>query len=210
MATLGGALKRREKITGRLADALAWLVLGACSARRFVAEGRRAEDLPLALWALGEASYEVERALRGVLDNLPARPVAWLLRAIVFPLGADLRGPNDALGAEVARALLDEPGVRERLTASIYVPPEEEPGLGHLEAALGHARRALAVEARIRRAVREGVIDRAPGDALVEKALAAGVIRAEERDWLREAEEARAEAIQVDAFAPEDFARLRR
>jgi acyl-CoA dehydrogenase len=136
--------------------------------------------------------------------------VAWLLRALVFPLGADLRGPDDALGAEAARALLDDPGVRERLTATSYVPPADEPGFGHLEDALRHARRALAVEARIRRAVREGVIDRAPGDVLAEKALAAGLIRPEERDWLREADEARNEAIQVDAFEPGEFARLRR
>jgi acyl-CoA dehydrogenase len=210
MATLGGALKRREKITGRLADALAWLVLGACAARRWVVEGRRAEDLPLAEWAAREAVYEVERALRGVLDNLPARPVAWGLRALVFPLGADLRGPDDALGAEAARALLDDPDVRERLTASIYVPPADEPGLGHLEDALRHARRALAVEARIRRAVHESVIDHAPGDVLVEKALAAGVIRPEEREWLREADEARDEAIQVDAFEPGEFGGMRR
>jgi acyl-CoA dehydrogenase len=210
MATLGGALKRREKITGRLADALAWMVLGACAARRFVVEGRHEGDLPLAQWAGEEASYEIERALRGVIDNLPARPAAWLLRALVFPLGADLRGPDDALGAEAARALLDEHEVRERLTASIYVPPPQESGLGHLEDALRHARRALAVEARIRRAVREGLIDRAPGDALVEKALAAGVIGKEEREWLREADEARSEAIHVDAFEPEEYLRLRR
>ncbi len=210
MATLGGTLKRREKITGRLADALAWMVLGACAARRFVTEGRREAELPLALWACAEANYEIEHALRGVLDNLPTRPAAWLLRALIFPLGASLRGPDDALGSEVARALLDEPEVRENLTASIYVPAAQEPGLGHLEDALGRARRALSVEARIRRAVREGVIDRAPGDALVERAMEAGVIDREEREWLREADEARSEAIQVDAFEPEEYLGLRR
>jgi hypothetical protein len=45
---------------------------------------------------------------------------------------------------------------------------------------------------------------------LVEKALAAGVIRPEEREWLREADEARDEAIQVDAFEPGEFGRMRR
>jgi hypothetical protein len=34
MATLGGELKRREEITGRLADVLAWLYLACSSARR--------------------------------------------------------------------------------------------------------------------------------------------------------------------------------
>jgi acyl-CoA dehydrogenase len=210
MATLGGALKRRERLTGRLADALAWLLLGACAVRRWVAEGRHPEDLPLAEWAAREAGYEIERALRGVLDNLPARPVAWLLRGLVFPLGGESRGPDDALSSDAAQALLDEPQVRERLTASIFVPAPDEPGLGLLEDALRHARRALAVEARIRRAVREGRIDHAPGEELAEAAMAAGVIGPEEREQLREAARARDEAIRVDAFEPEEFARLRR
>jgi acyl-CoA dehydrogenase len=210
MATLGGALKRREKITGRLADALAWMTLGGCAARRFVVEGRRPEDLPLALWACAEANRHVEQALHGVLTNLPSRPAAWLLRGLVFPFGPELRGPDDALGSEVARALLDDSEVRERLTADIYLPPPDEPGLGHLEDALRHARRALSVEARIRRAVREGVIDRAPGDALAQRAVEAGIIGEEERAWLREADEARQEVIQVDAFEPEEYLRLRR
>ena len=210
MATLGGQLKRREKITGRLADGLAWLVLGASAARRYVDDGRPEAELPLARWGALEANAQVERALRGVIDELPSRPAAWLLRALVFPLGADLRGPDDALGAQVAQVLLEDVEVRDRLTAAIYRPPADEPGLGRLEAALEPARRALRVEARIRRAVRDGVIDHAPGDVLAEKALAAGVIGPEEMEWLREADEARDEAIRVDDFDPDEYLALRR
>lgn len=47
-------------------------------------------------------------------------------------------------------------------------------------------------------------------DVLAEKALAAGVIRPEEREWLREADEARDEAILVDAFEAGGFERRRR
>jgi len=209
MGTLGGALKRRERITGRLADALAWMYLASAALKRFADEGCPARDRPFALWACAHAELEIERALRGVLDNLPARPVAWLLRPLVFPLGARRRGPSDALGSAVASRLLDDPEARLALTRDIYVPAQDEPGLGRLEAALAKARDALAIEARIRAAVREGRLDHAPGDDLADLALEAGVIDADERKRLHAADEARDEVIQVDAFPPETFRRLR-
>ena len=97
-----------------------------------------------------------------------------------------------------------------RITRDIYIPPPSEAGLGRLEAALEHAVEALAIETRIRDAVRTGRIDRAPGDALVELALVAGVITEEERGRLRAANEAREEAIQVDAFDPGAYRSLAR
>jgi acyl-CoA dehydrogenase len=210
MATLGARLKRREKITGRLADALAWMYLASATLERFHAEGALERDLPFARWACRHALAEVDRALTGVLDNLPARPVAWLLRPLVFPLGRRARGPDDRLGAEVARALLDDRDARAALTRSIFVPPPEEPGLGRLETALDKATAALAVEKKLREAVRSGRIDHAPGGRLADLALEAGVIDSDEHKRLRDADEARDLAIEVDAFDPDSYRRLRR
>jgi len=210
MGTLGGELKRREKVTGRLADALAWQYLASATLKRFADDGRPQRDLPFVLWACEHAEQRIECALRGVLDNLPARAAAWALGPLVFPLGGGQRGPDDALGAAVASRLLDEPEARLALTRDIYVPPPEEPGLGRLEAALVKARGALAIEARLRAAVRSGRLDRAPGERLADLALEAGVIDAAEHKQLHDADEARDEAIQVDAFPPEHFRRLAR
>jgi acyl-CoA dehydrogenase len=210
MGTLGGQLKRREKITGRLADGLAWMYLASATLKRFADDGRPERDLPFVRWACEHAEQRIDEALRGVLDNLPARAAARALRPLVFPLGARRRGPDDALGAAVASRLLDEPEARLALTRHIYVPPQDEPGLGRLEAALVKARGALAIEARLRAAVRSGRLDHAPGERLADLALEAGVIEAEEHKQLHEADEARDEVIQVDAFAPEHFARLAR
>lgn len=209
MATLGGQLKRREKLSGRLADALAWLYLASAAAKRFWDEGQPALDVPFVRWACQHALHEIQKALAGILDNLPNRAPR-MLRVLVFPLGARYRAPSDALGAQVARALLEDREGRLRLTRDIYIPPRHEPGLGRLEAALDKAVEALAVEARIRDAVRAGRIDRAPGDALVDLALKAGVITEQDRKRIRAADEARDEVIQVDAFDPEAFRSLRR
>jgi acyl-CoA dehydrogenase len=208
MITLGGGLKRREKITGRLADVLAWCYLASAALKRFHDEGARREDLPFVEWGCETAFERAEAALDGIVRNLPNRPAAWLLRALVLPLGRWSHGPSDALGAAVARAVLDDGETRDRLTAGIHLPSGEEPGLGRLDAALGEAVAALAIEAKLRRAVRDGSLAHAPGDELAAQARRAGVLSEEDLLLLRKADRARDEAIQVDAFTPQAFPRL--
>ena len=209
MATLGGRLKRMEKLSGRLADVLAWMYLGAAALKRYVDDGEPQQDLPFVEWCATHALYQIQTALVGLLDNFPNRPVAWLLRRLVFPLGARYRPPSDRLGSAVARQLLEDRAARLALTADIHVPPPDEPGLGRLEAALDHAVEALAVETKLRDAVRAGRLDRAPGDALLMQALHAGIVTAEEFQTVLQADEIRDEVIQVDAFDPETFRSLR-
>jgi acyl-CoA dehydrogenase len=209
MATLGGALKRREKITGRLADLLAWSYLASAALKRFHDEGSRASDLPLVRFACETCFERAEQALDGILRNLPSRAAAAGLRLLTLPFGRRERGPDDRLGGEVARVALDDADVRDRLTAGIYRPSPEELGLGRLEAALADAQAALPVEAKLRRAVRDGRLAHAPGEELARAAHAVGLLSDQELALLHEADRARDEAIQVDTFAPEKFPRAR-
>jgi acyl-CoA dehydrogenase len=209
MATLGGKLKRREKITGRLADALAWMYLATAALKRYVDDGTPSRDLPFVHWGCTHALHQIQTAMTGILDNLPSRPVTWLLRPLLFPLGARYRPPSDRVGSAVARGLLEDRVARLALTADIYVPPSNEAGLGRLEAALDEAVAALAVETKIRDAVRAGLLDKAPGDVLLEAALHAGIITDGDRETVVSADRVRDEVIQVDAFGPEPFRALR-
>ncbi|MEM7305860.1 MAG: acyl-CoA dehydrogenase [Planctomycetota bacterium] len=203
MGTLGGTLKRKEKITGRLADALAGLYLASATLHRFEAEGRRAEDLPFAQWSCEKALYDIQEALRGVFRNLPLRPAAMLLRLAVFPTGARNAPPSDELGHRVAKALLDGSGQRLVLTPDVYEPPAEELGLGSLEAAHERVVDGLGVQRKIRDAVRARKLEKKPAATLAKRALANGVITAAEQELLQAAEAARQEAIAVDSF-PQD------
>src|SRR5699024_68099 len=72
MGVLGGSLKRREKISGRLADALAWQYLAAATLKRYHDEPKLSSNYDLARWATALALYRVQEALIGVLDNLPS------------------------------------------------------------------------------------------------------------------------------------------
>ncbi|HKA16304.1 MAG TPA: acyl-CoA dehydrogenase [Myxococcota bacterium] len=210
MATLGERLKRRETITGRLADALAWLYLGSAVVKRFRDAGELARERPLAQWATERALAEIENALAGVLRHFPSRPAAWLLGALVFPLGRRELGPDDALGAKVAETLLGDDRARESLTAGIFVPPASEAGLGGLEAALAAVRPALAIERRIEQAVRDGELAGLSEGELAKKSVAIGLITEAEMELLARADRARVRAIEVDAFDPDEFRALRR
>ena len=208
MGTLGGSLKRREKISGRLADALAYMYLASAALKRYHDEAKTTANFNLACWSAEHCLYRVQEALRGVLENLPMRAAAWWLSWVIFPLGARFRPPSDKLGARVARDILEDREARLNLTGDIFVPPQDEPGLGVLEAALDKAVRAIPVETKLRDAVRAGQLDLAPGYMLDEMGLKAGVITQEEYQTLQDAEAARNEVIAVDAFDAETFKTL--
>jgi acyl-CoA dehydrogenase len=208
MGTLGGSLKRREKLSGRLADALAYLYLASAALKRYHDEPKTRSNHALACWTTELCLYRIQEALLGVLDNLPVRWAAVLLKLAIFPLGARFRPPSDRLGAEVARDILEDREARRTLTADVFVPPPDEPGLGALEAALDKAVRAIPIETKLRDAVRAGTLDRAPGYMLDDLGIAAGVISGAEYDLLNEARDARDEVIAVDAFDPERYKTL--
>ncbi len=209
MGTLGGTLKRREKISGRLADALAWMFLASATIKRFHDQPDTEYAHDLAVWSGYHSLVQIQEALLGTIENLPLRPASWLLRMLIFPLGARFRPPGDRLGGRVARHLLEDRVARVDLSADIHVPNPEDPGLGRLEAALSKAVAALPVETKLRDAVRAGQLDRAPGHMLDDLGLAAGIISQQEYDQLNAARDLRNEVIMVDAFAPDEFRKLR-
>jgi acyl-CoA dehydrogenase len=210
MATLGGALKRKETLSGRLADALAWMYIHSAALKRYVDDGQPKSDWPYVRWVSAHASYQIESALEGVLDNMPSRPAAWVLRGLIFPFGARRRPPSDRISAAVARSLLTDAEARERLTAGIYMPDAGEPGLGRLESAYRKILAAAPADRKIRDAARARRLKHAEGCALFEEGVRQGVITEAERKLLCEAHAARQDVIQVDAFEFEAFAQLRR
>jgi acyl-CoA dehydrogenase len=204
MGTLGGSLKRREKITGRLADALAWMYIGAAVVNRHVHEGKDA-DKALFDWAIAEALFNVQEALRGVLDNLPNRLAATAIRPFVFPLGARLRPPTDRTTAACARALLDGGEARVRLTRDMFLPGANDPGLGRLERALALTVEAEPLRKKLRDAQKAKILTRGSELDVLDEAVTKNVLIAAERDKVKLAWEARDDAVQVDAYAPDAY-----
>jgi acyl-CoA dehydrogenase len=199
MGSLGGTLKRRERLTGRLADALAWLYIASTVIKRHVDDGQEPAVRPQVTWALDHALFEIQSALHGFYENV-GNPVVSMARVVVFPLGARYRPPSDRLGAEVAESLQERSEAWTALTRGIYHPPTDEPGLGQLEDALQKVVAARPVHALLKEATRDGRLDRRPQETLLARAEAAGILDASQRSAAETAEAARSRAIAVDAF----------
>ncbi len=205
MATLGGALKRKECLTGRLADALAGLYFGSAALKRFVADGQPERDRALVRWSCEQSLFGIQEALRGLIANLPNRPAAWLLGRVVFPIGAWQKAPSDRLTARVAKALIDDGDAVQAMCSDIYVPPRYEEGFGKLEHALDLVVASRRPHDKIKEAVRSGELERRPKDTLVDRARAAGVIGSDDLELINEANAARLDVIQADAFTADEY-----
>ncbi len=203
MGVLGGALKRKEKLSARLGDVLSYLFLCSTTLKRFEDDGRPAADAPLMHWAIWDAMFKTQTALEGVISNFPNRFVATVMRRTVFPLGRPYVIPSDQLGHEVARLLIEPSATRDRLTAGMYLPQAEQDVVRALESALEATMATEPIEARIREAQKAGRVGIKGGEDGPAAALAAGVITADELAVVRRAKRLVEEVIRVDDFAPD-------
>jgi acyl-CoA dehydrogenase len=207
MLVLGGGLKRREKLSARLGDILSQMYLISCTIKRFESEGRQAADAPLMNWAIWDAMYKAQMAFDGVIANYPNRFVAWFLNRLIFPFGHPYVVPSDRVGHQVAQALMSPSATRDRLTAEVYVPRNENDPVGAVEQALLATVAAEPVEAKIRaaeKAGRFGADPRANVRDIAHLAAELGVISQGEYEIVRRRNELRDRVIRVDDF-PFDF-----
>ena len=205
VATLGGGLKVKQKITGRLADALSEIYLLCCVLKRFEDDGRPEPDRAIVAFAAANGLHRFEEALRGTVENFPNPFVRVLLRVLVFPFGRHYYPAPDALGSRIVR-LVTEPGpVRDRLTRDIYISDDPNDATGLLEVTLKKVVAAEEAEKKLERAIRSGTVRRYHGIDWIAAAADAGSITESEALMLREVETLTARVIAVDHFAPEEL-----
>ncbi len=200
LLSLSGALKRRELISGRMADILGNLYLVSAQLRQFEERGRPADELPLLQWGCAECFNNIQEGFAGIIQNLPVRPAAWFLRVFVFPLGRTFAGPDDRLGQKIAAVMMEPSAARDRLTSGIYLPQDVYEPLWRLEDALTKVLAAEDIEQKLRHAVKMGHLLGDTDISLVEAGLKAGIISDVEATALVASWEARREAIRVDDF----------
>jgi acyl-CoA dehydrogenase len=203
---LGGDLKRREKLSARLGDILSQLYLASTILKRYEDDGRALADLPLAKWALEDCLFRIQEAFYGVFENFPIRVIGWLLRLTAFPLGKSFSAPRDDVEHQIAKLLLEASPTRERLTSNVFVLRHEDDPVGRLELAMQSAPAGEATEAKIRSAMKAGVITGLTEPARIAAAVTKGIVTAAEAAQFQRFSALRRGCIMVDDF-PHDVGR---
>jgi len=133
LAVLGGNLKRRELLSARLGDVHSQLFI-ACAILKFHSAHtrNRAEDAH-AEYALTEALYKAQEALKDFSNNFPARFVTRLIKFLAMPFGNIVCKPNDNLIRELGDLIMDDNPVRQMLGQYLYVNHDPEDTTGRVE-----------------------------------------------------------------------------
>ncbi|HJU07892.1 MAG TPA: acyl-CoA dehydrogenase [Rhodanobacteraceae bacterium] len=205
MAILQGRLKFKEKISARLGDVLSYLYIASAMLKRYEDEGRPEVERPLLAWAFHQSIWNIQMAIDGVIRNFPVRPIAWLLRLLVFPFGRREVPPSDRLGRRVAAVITSPNAARDALLRGIYLTPAANNPVGRMCALLPEVVAAEPVERKFLKALKGGAIRAHDYFEQLREAQAAGAISETERAQLERLRRATAEFINVDDFDPEEL-----
>ena len=200
IALLGGSLKRREKISGRFADALSNMYVLTASLKRFEDDGCPEEDIPLLKWACDDALFNIQHAMKGIMVNLQVPIIGRVLNMLVFPLSKPYQRPNDKLGHQVAGLLLQPSETLDRLTKGVYVNKKSDDATGRILVAQDLVLETAEIEKSLRVAKRNGILK--SGDAeLYQEARDKNIINDKEFALLQKTQLAVQNAIKVDEFS---------
>jgi acyl-CoA dehydrogenase len=210
VAVLGGKLKVKQKITGRMADALAELYLLSSILKRYEDDGSPKADLKLVSYCAQNCLWRFDQALAGVIENFPVFWASWLMRVLVFPLGIMRRPASDKAGKEIVRAALEPGEFRDRLTREIFITNDPNDRVGLLEHTLIKVIAAEDADKKLERAIRKGEVKRYYNNDWIAEAEKKGVLTAEEGRTLAELRDLVARVIAVDHFDPAEIGQVSR
>jgi acyl-CoA dehydrogenase len=206
MGVLGGRLKQKEALSARLGDVLSHLYIASAMLKRYEDEGRPIAERPLLAWAFHEGVWRMQGALDGVLRNFPVRPIAWLLRVLVFPLGRREVPPSDRLGHRVAALLIAPNEARDRLLAWSYRTPTANNHVARMNALLPDVIAAEPVERKFGKLLKGGQLRGYDFAAQLAYAESRGLLTSSECSLLAHVRESVFEFISVDDFDSADLA----
>ena len=215
LLTIGGGLKARQRLSGRMADCLVHLYYASAVIKQWHEDGYPEAQRPLVDWCLQKSLHDFQKQMRTLIANFPVKVLRWPLRLLVFPLGAIGHGkPNDRLGADVARTIVEDSPVRDQITAGVYRTDDPQDSLGRVLNAYRLANQTRPIRERLHEAIRA----RDPDDLdriallmghqrkeLVDWACEQNIVKEDECETLLEALTALYDVIRVDAFDADDI-----
>ncbi len=205
VAILGGGLKTKQHITGRLADALSDLYFICCMLKRFEDDGEPQGDLVVLDYAAQNALHRFYASLGRVISNFPNPAVAVLMRLCVFPLGNNVRPAKDRRAKQIVALVLEPTATRDRLTREVFISRDLNEATGVLEAAFLKVIETEETNHKLERAIRQGTVHRFLGNDFIAEAVQKGIVTPQEGEQLRERERLVAKVIAVDHFDPDEI-----
>lgn len=133
---LGGDLKRRERLSARLADGLSYLYMAMAALRNVQMNEDHQDEQVHAKWAVTYCFYHAQKSMIALCQNFPSRPLGFLMRMLAFPFGQTMRYPTDKLDKQLAKLMTDNNHYRDRMKDFVYLSGDPKQPVDRMEHAL--------------------------------------------------------------------------
>lgn len=202
LMVLGGELKRKERLSARLGDALSYLYMASAVLKTCQQNDNDAEKLH-ATWALNHCFYHTQKALLDLAQNFPNKAIGMLIKLVAFPLGQTMKAPSDKLEHKLSSLMMKNQAYREKLRRRVFLSgADNKSRLDKVEDAF---QLILDNESLFKRLKGIGKVSIHSLSEFLDRKIADGEINEAQKEALLKSEEARWQAIQVDEFAFEEL-----
>ena len=194
---LGGDLKRKERLSARLADGMSYLYMAMAALRNVELNQDNPDDQLHAKWAVDYCFYQAQKSMIGLCSNFPSRLLGGIMRLVAFPFGQTMQYPSDKLDNKLAHLMATNNQYREQVKQYIYLSGDETQPMDRMEHALQLIIKTDGLVKKI------SDLKRFKGNKLkvkLQEKVAKGELTAHEADTLSAVEQARWDAILVDEF----------
>jgi len=133
LGLLAGDIKRKEMLSGRLADIHAHLFI-ATAILKFFEHSKKTEAERLhAQLAIEKSLYTAQEAFYDLFANFPVCVAAGMVKLICFPFGRPVAKPSDRLKQEVANVMMEDNAFRKVLKKHVFYSTAEDDVNGRME-----------------------------------------------------------------------------
>lgn len=194
---MGGDLKRKERLSARLADGMSYLYMAMAALRSYQLSHDNKDEKVHAQWAVAYCLYHAQKAMIDFCRNFPSKPLGLLVRLIAFPFGQTMKYPSDKLDHQLSKLMMSNNAYRERMSGYVYLSGDAKQPVDKMEHALQLIIKHPDIYHKISdlKRYKFGELKQ----PLAQK-VAKGEITQEEMDTIIAIEKARWDAIQVDEF----------
>ncbi|WP_035889883.1 acyl-CoA dehydrogenase [Legionella norrlandica] len=133
---LGGDLKRRERLSARLADGMSYLYMAMATLRNVELNQEHPDEQLHARWALAYCFYHAQKSMIALCHNFPSKFLGFIVRVFAFPFGQTMRYPSDKLDSRLARLMTHNNHYRDHLKKSVFLSGDPKQPVDRMEQAL--------------------------------------------------------------------------
>lgn len=200
LGLLAGDLKRKEMLSGRLADIHAHLFIST-AILKFYEAGQKTEAEQLhAKLALQKAFLNIQEAFWGLFENFPAKFPAAFVKWICFPLGRVISKPDDELKQQVAELMMQEHPFREQLKHHVFYSTKADDVTGRLEHTFQILRTLEPLWDKFKKAESKGKFTGLTFEENIQQAIKEGFITESEAQQLLQYNAIRFDSMLTDVF----------